>query len=308
MGAMQVEARLVGGSAAPIATRPAIPRRGIALCIISATSFGFAAVFAKEAFAAGTSVPALMTARFGLAALAFWAVVVRRRPLVPPLRVIAVCIGLGAIGYALQSGFYFGALTKVDATVVGQVLYVYPAIVVGLALIRRKEKTERRTLLALLCTAVGLALLMGSGGVGGAHVAAGMLMALGAAGTYAVYITVAHTLPVDLDVYLLCAIVCTAAALSVSCFGLTTQSMSWPATGGSWPWIVLLALVSTVIPIGTFLAGLRIVGPSIAAILSCMEPVVTAATGIVIYGEHFGVAQVVGGVAVLSSIVVLQRR
>jgi multidrug transporter EmrE-like cation transporter len=36
--------------------------------------------------------------------------------------------------------------------------------------------------------------------------------------------------------------------------------------------------------------------------------VVTAATGIVIYGEHFGVAQVVGGLAVLSSIVVLQRR
>src|ERR1700730_3224244 len=106
----------------PLALAPARPpaRRGIALCLVSATSFGVAAVFAKESFAAGVTVPTLLTARFGVAAFVFWAVVAVRRPPWPALRVVLICVALGGIGYALQAACYFTALTTMNASMVAQ--------------------------------------------------------------------------------------------------------------------------------------------------------------------------------------------
>ena len=72
--------------------------RGIALCLVSAASFGVAAVFAKESFAAGVTVPTLLSARFGIAAVVFWAIVAARRPRWPSLRALLIATGLGARG------------------------------------------------------------------------------------------------------------------------------------------------------------------------------------------------------------------
>ena len=47
----------------------------------------------------------------------------------------------------------------------------------------------------------------------------------------------------------------------------------------------MLALVSTVGAILLFFAGLARVGPSVAAILSVLEPVVTAVGAAVVFGE-----------------------
>src|ERR1700712_1954832 len=98
--------------------RVALPRSGVMLCVISGIAFGSAAVFAKESFASGWSVSTLLATRFVLAAAIFWTVVAIRRPARPSARSAVICIVLGAVGYALQSGFYFAALTKMNAAVV----------------------------------------------------------------------------------------------------------------------------------------------------------------------------------------------
>ena len=295
------------GIAAPVASRS--PRTaGLLLCLVSAVSFGLAAVLAKEAFRAGFTVSSLLAGRFGIAAAAFWLIVAWRRPARPSLAAGWTAIALGGIGYAAQAGCYFGALTKLNAAVVAQLLYVYPALVLMIALIRRVESPDRRKLLALACSMVGLVLLLHGGGPGGGRSATGVAMALGAAGTYALYITVAATLPPELDVYLLSAIVCTAAAISVVGYGLITGSLHADVAASGWGWLVALALVSSVLAIATFLAGLRLVGGPAAAILSCIEPVVTAISSALVFGEGLGSLQVAGGAAVLGSVVVLQAR
>lgn len=60
------------------------------------------------------------------------------------------------------------------------------------------------------------------------------------------------------------------------------------------------------VSIGCFLGGLRLVGASTAAILSCVEPVVTAGSAVLVFGEHLNAGQVVGGAAVLAAVVVLR--
>lgn len=262
------------------------PRAGVVFCVVSGITFGLAAVFAKESFAAGWSVPSLLSSRFVIAAVVFWIVVAVRRPPMPARRTILICVGLGAVGYALQSGFYFGALTKLGAAVVAQLLYIYPALVFLLALARRRETLALRKLLALGSTSVGLVLLLQGGGSAGGWALAGVLMGLGAAVTYTIYITVASSLPADLDLFLAAAMICTAAGVSLGSFAAATGTLHLPRQAAGWWWLLLFSMVSTVVAIVTFLAGLRLVGPSAAAILSCIEPVVTALTSALIYHEQ----------------------
>ena len=69
---------------------------------------------------------------------------------------------------------------------------------------------------------------------------------------------------------------------------------------------MLIALVSTVVAVSAFFAGLRRVGPSEAAILSTFEPPVTVALAFAVLGERLAPAQLAGGALVLAAVVVLQ--
>lgn len=289
----------------PAADRPT-SALGVGLCLLSAVAFGLAAVFGKQCFAAGFSVSSMLAGRFGIAALVFWMIVAIRRPAMPGPRLLLTCLALGGVGYAVQAACYFSALTRIDASLVGQILYVYPAVVLVLGLALRRESASRRKFAALGCSLSGLALLLGYAGSNGPVAPAGVLLAFCSALTYALYITVANGLPEDFDVYLLSALVCSSAAVSVGLFGLTTGSLQAPTLPSGWLWLLPLALISSVISIGCFLGGLRLVGASTAAILSCLEPVVTAASAIVVFSERVNAGQVVGAAVVLAAVVLLR--
>ncbi|BCJ73964.1 hypothetical protein CS0771_35080 [Catellatospora sp. IY07-71] len=297
-------------SAAPAAA-PSVPRnvrRGTLLCLVSAAGFGMSAVFAKQAYAAGFNVPTMLAGRFTIASVLLWAVVAWRRPKLPTGRTLAACVGLGAVGYALQAGFYFGALARIDASLTALLLYAYPGLVTVLAIALRRERPDRRRVAALACSALGLLLMLGAGGVGGSAATGGVLLALGAAVAYALYLTVSDGLPRDLDLFVVTAIVCTSAAASLAVFGAATGSLHAPADASGWWWVLAIAVCSTVIPIAGMFFGVRDVGASTAAILSCAEPAVTVASTALVYGERLSPLQAAGGVAVLASVAVLQLR
>jgi drug/metabolite transporter (DMT)-like permease len=299
-------------TARPVDTRPSTPRDrpapglGALLCLVSAAGFGVAAVFAKQSYAAGISVPAMLAGRFAVAAAILWVVVASQRPAFPARRTLITCIGLGGIGYAAQALLYFGALARIDASLTGLLLYLYPALVTGLAVLLRRESPDRRRYAALLCSAVGLVLILGTGGAISSAAGIGVALALGSAAAYALYLTVAAGIPADLDVFLLSAIVCTAACVTMTVAGFATGSMAGPRDMSGWMWVVLLAIFSTVLPIATLFAGIRLVGAPTASILSCAEPAITVATTAVIYGERLTAGQLVGGVAILAAVLVLQ--
>jgi drug/metabolite transporter (DMT)-like permease len=289
----------------PAAGRPGAVL-GMGLCLLSATAFGLAALFGKECFAAGFSVSAMLAGRFGIAALVFWIIVAIRRPALPAPRQLLTCLALGGLGYAVQAACYFGALTRIDASLTGQILYVYPAIVLVLGVALRRERASRRKLAALGCSVSGLALLLGFAGSHGPVAPTGVLLAFCSAVIYALYIVVANGLPDDFDVYLLSALVCSSAAVSVALFGVVSGSLQAPASPSGWLWLLPMALVSSVVSIGCFLAGLRLVGASTASILSCLEPVVTAASAVAVFGERMNAGQVAGAAVVLAAVVLLR--
>ncbi len=280
-------------------------RLGAGLVLLSAVAFGVMPVFGKLAFEAGVSVTTLLFVRFAMAAPVLWAGVVARRA-VPRVKrgVLARALALGGIGYATQAGLYFAALSRMDASVLSLILYGYPAMVTGAAILLRREPASRRRLAALVTATFGIGLvLLGAGG--GDFDTAGALLGVGASLTYTTYILVSDAVTAHLEPLPLAALVATGALLTLGPFGVVTGSLDLSFAAEGWLWLALAALVSTVSAMLLFFGGMSRVGPSTAAILSTLEPPVTVGLAFLAFGEALGAVQLLGALAVLGAAVIV---
>ncbi len=282
---------------------------GAALCVLSAAGFGTLGVFGRLASDAGASTTTTLAVRFALAALALAALAAARgvRPAALPPRAARRALALGGVGYSLQAGLFFAALARLDASLTAIVLYTYPAFVTLAALALGRASPDARTVGALVAASAGLALVLLGPGTG-AFDLAGAALALGASVTYTTYILVSDGMTRSVPPLALAALVCAGAAATCTGAGLVSGTLDLGLGAEAWLWLVLIALVSTVLPVTTFFAGLRRVGPPEAAILSTFEPPVTLALAAVALGERLAPVQLLGGALVLAAAVALQLR
>jgi drug/metabolite transporter (DMT)-like permease len=269
--------------------------RRMLFCLASGAAFGAMAVFGKLAYAEGATVGTLLAIRFLFAGGLFWLGGAARR--MPPARDIAVGLGLGAGGYALQAGCYFAALERIDASLLALIVYTFPALVA----LGARERLSRRKAASLVVASGGIMLVV-AGGIGTLD-PLGAALAFGAAVVYATYILVSDGIASRVAPLSLAALVCTGAAgaLLVSTIALG-QFRPGDLSLAGWGWLACLAAVSTVGAIGLFFAGLRRVGPTTASIFSTVEPVVTVMLAFVVFGESLGLIQLAGGTMVLGAV------
>ncbi|WP_238392154.1 DMT family transporter [Halorussus amylolyticus] len=280
-------------------------RLGTALVLVSAAGFGTLGIFGKLADTAGLSIATVLVFRFLLATVVVWLLLGVRGDLrLLRGRSLALGLGLGAVGYAAQSGLYFWGLTFMTAGLVGILLYTYPVFVVGIAALGLDERVTRRTVAALGAALAGVALVTGADPAG-ADVR-GVAVVLGAALVYAGYITTSRVALTTVDPQVLTAHVLPAAGVSFLVFGSATGRLTVPATAYEWGVVVALAVVATAIPVLAFFAGLRRIGASNASIVSTAEPVVTLLLGAAMLGEPITAATVSGGALVLGGVLLVQ--
>ena len=280
-------------------------RNGALLVLASAVAFGVMPIFGKLAFEAGVGVATLLVVRFAIAAPVLWGAVAVRRAFPRADRGVLVrALALGAVGYAMQAGLYFLALERMDASVLSLVLYSYPALVTGAAILLGREAANRRRLVALVTASGGLVLVLAGAGAGSLDLA-GMALGAGAALTYTTYILVSDGVTGELEALPLAALVSTGAAVSLGLVAAATGTLDLGFDPAGWVWLGCAALVSTVAAVVLFFSGMSRVGPSTAAILSTLEPPVTVALVFVTFGEALGAVQILGALAVLSAAVVV---
>jgi drug/metabolite transporter (DMT)-like permease len=283
-------------------------REGIALSIVAAAGFGAMAVLAKLAYASGAGVLEVLTIRFAIAAAVLGALTARRpAPPRPAARHLAAGLALGALCYAAESGLFFASLTRLPAGLAELLLYAYPALVVGGAVLLGREAFSRRRAVALAVATVGIALvLLGGGGVRLDPV--GVALALGAALAYTAYILLAGHLGRAVPPLRMAALVSAGAAGSFAVAGLALGQLHFAFGVAGWAWIAAIALVSTVLPLTAFLAGMERLGAGKASILSTLEPPVTVGFAFLAFGDTLAPGQLAGGLLVVGSVVVLQAR
>lgn len=277
------------------------------LCLVSAGGFGAMAIFAKLAYGAGFDIPTLLTLRFALAAAVLWAVVAVRRPALPRGRTLLKAIGLGAAGYALQAALFFASLQHIEASLASLLLYVYPALVLLGGVAIGREQVGRRRAGALVLAGGGMVLVLAGGGAGALN-GTGVELALASAAIYSAYILLADRVAAEVDPIMLTALIVTSAAVAVGAFTAATGGPHLAVAPGGWAALTGVALISTVVPILTFLVGMRRVGPASAAIVSTAEPVVTVALAMLVFGEHLAPVQALGGALVGGAVVLINAR
>jgi drug/metabolite transporter (DMT)-like permease len=282
------------------------------MCLGSGAAFGAMAIFGKLSYGEGVTVGTLLSVRFALAAMAFWALVVATgaahevRSL--SRRDVGVGLALGACGYAVQAGCYFAALQRIEASLLSLVLYTFPAIVAVAAVALGRERMTGRRLTALALALGGLALVVAGAGTGALD-PLGVALGLGAAFTYSTYILVSDSVVGRMQPFVLSALVCTGATVSVTAgSALLGQFRPGDVAISGWGWLVCLVAISTVGAISLFFAGLRRAGPTSASILATVEPIVTVLLAFLVFGETLGAVQIAGGTLVLAAVFVLSIR
>jgi drug/metabolite transporter (DMT)-like permease len=282
------------------------------MCLGSGAAFGAMAVFGKLAYGEGATVGTLLAVRFALAAALFWALVLAggaaREVRALGRRNLAAGLGLGAFGYALQSGCYFAALQRIDASLLSLLLYTFPAMVAAAAIALGRERLDARRLTALALALGGLVLVVAGAGTGALD-PLGAALAIAAALVYTTYIIVSDGVVGRMRPQVLAALVCTGAAASLTLGSAALGELRPGAvTMAGWGWLASLTVVSTVGAIVLFFAGLRRVGPTTASILATVEPLVTVVLAFLVFGERLGAVQLAGGGLVLSAVLVLNLR
>ncbi len=279
---------------------------GALLCILSAAGFGAMAIFGKLAYEEGVGVGDLLLVRFAMAAAALLAIAWARGALRGLSRgAVLVSLAMGAVGYATQSGLFFSALDRMDASLLALILYTYPVLVCAAAIALGRERASARRIAALLAASAGAALVL-AGAATGSFDALGAAMGFGAAVAYTAYILVGDRVVTGVPLLALAALVCTGAAVTFALAAVVRGGPELSFSAEGWGWVGAIALVSTVGAILMFFAGLARVGPSAAAILSVFEPVVTVALAAAAFGESLALVQLFGGALVLAAVVVMQ--
>ena len=273
------------------------------LVAVSAAAFGAMAIFAKVAYADGADVLTVLAVRFAVAGLCMLAVAGARGEHMPRGRTLAALVALGGAGYVAQALAYFSALTMASAGLVALLLYVYPAIVTVAAALLLGDRLTPVKIAALIAALTGTALTLGD--IGGGR-PLGIVLALAAAVAYATYVLVSSRVVPRAGAIPAATVVMLAAA-AVLGIAVAVAGPSVPQTLVGWGAIGGLALISTVVAMVTFFAGLQRIGPAEASTVSTVEPVVTVALAALVLHESLSTAQLLGGILIVAAVVVLAR-
>jgi drug/metabolite transporter (DMT)-like permease len=275
---------------------------GALLIALSAAAFGTLAIFGRYAYAAGMDTFTVLFLRFSLASMVMAILLVARRESLPRGKILAQLIGMGALGYVGQSFLYLTAINYASAGLVALLLYLYPCFVLILSVIVFRERVTRVKVVALTLALFGTALTVDP--QGGQTI--GALMAITAAAIYSVYIIVGANVMKHVSAVQSSTVIFASAG---AVFGTMTlfNGVHFPIHDSGWLTVAGIVLIATVIPVVSFLAGLERVGPTNAAMLSTLEPVVTVVLGASLFGEQLSPIGLAGGGLILLAVLLLTR-
>lgn len=277
--------------------------KGMLFIVISAIAFGAIPIFARAAYRAGSDPISVLFFRFSIASIVMIPWVIARKIPFPRGKFLLGLMLMGGIGYVGQSFCYFTALTMASAGLVAVLLYLYPAIVTILSALLFKERMTGLKILALILALVGTVLTIGLSG-GGQLL--GIVLAMTAPFIYSAYILAGSKITKEAGVLSSSTVVMISAGLVFGIF-ITVKGLNVPQTLAGWGGVFAIALVSTVIAIITFFAGLKRVGPTNASMLSTFEPVTTVVLATIFLGEEVSPMRIIGGILILFAVILLAK-
>jgi drug/metabolite transporter (DMT)-like permease len=284
-------------------------RRATALVALSACCFGSISILTVVGTRAGTSLDTLLFWRYGPAAvvLGFMAA---RHPRGAPLRqprstsrLLGATI-VGGAGQALVAGLTLSALRYVSAATVAFLFYTYPAWIALIAAARGTERVDARRAASLALSFGGIVLMVGAPS-GESLALPGVLLALGGALSYALYVPFLHRLEARTSPVVASACVTAGAAVAFLIVAAIDDTFTVRLAPAAWAAAAGLSLGCTVLAFLAFLRGLATLGPVRTAIVSTVEPFWTALAGAALLAQPLTPGILAGGALIAAAVVLL---
>ncbi len=276
---------------------------------LAAVLWASAGTAAKFLFNRGMTPYQLIQLRVTLAflGLLLWLVCRERQLLKITAKDLFYFIVLGVLGISAAQFFYLFAISKLKVAAAILLHYTGPIFVALYAAIFRHQKLTRNSGLALLGTVVGCFLVVGAynldllslnrSGIGG-----GLLAAV----AFATYTLLSEY---GMRKY---------SPWTVLLYGLLFAALAWNGlyppldallqfySPAEWIWIIFIAICGTILPFGLYFEGINRIRSTHASITATLEPISAGVMSAIFLGEMLSMLQVLGGILVVASIILLQ--
>ena len=293
---------------------------GIVCAILGVLAFSFRPILIKLSYAAGEAAAhpvtpnTLLFLRMALS-LPFFLVIAwwlrNQQPALARRDWLAVA-GLGFLGYYAASFLDFIGLQYVGAGVGRLILFLYPTMVLTLSFFFLHKRPTRREVIALIMSYAGIALVV-SDQVGtsreGKLFLLGVLLVFASALCYAVYLVAGSQVVKRIGSMRFTAYSMAVATLPALAQFFALEPMSSLALPANvWTYAIILATVSTVLPLFLQAEALRRIGATEFALVGAVSPVSVAVMSALGLGEPFGLPQVAGATLVIGGVLLVSLK
>lgn len=273
--------------------------------LLAAAGFSAVSTLTSIALAQGMALSAVLWWRYALGAMVMVAVLgLGRFPLLPRSDALAWLV-LGGGGQALLVGLALSSLRFIDVATLAFLFYTYPAWVTAVQAARRAERLSGARVAALALSFGGVVLISGRPGLGAAAWQ-GVALALAAALVYGGYIPLMQRIQKSHSVLVTSTYGKIGSAVCFLILAGGPAGLTLALSRTAWLAILALTIFSTVLPGIFFLTGLMRLGPVRTAIVSTVEPFLTAALGLVVLHQPVTAAMLVGGGMIVAAVIILQ--
>ena len=280
--------------------------KGFIFAALSAICYGTNPLGALHLYAQNYSPETVLFYRFFTAALLLLAVMLAKGSRFKiTLRECGALVAFGFL-FAVSSLTYYASFKYMDAGLASTLLFLYPLEVSVLMAIFFKEKIKLWTVVSIVVSMAGIALLY-RGGDGVALSTVGLALVFASSISYAVYMVMANRInlqmgSVKMTFYAIC--FCMSFLLLYS---VTLGSGLPPVLTGatSWGWGFMLGLVPTVLSLIFMVKAVKSIGSTPTAILGALEPVTAVSIGVLVFGEILTSRLIAGIILILGSVVLI---
>jgi drug/metabolite transporter, DME family len=286
-------------------------RLGYLYVAIAAVLWAISGAASKFLFNSGLSPFQLIQLRTTISLLGLFLWLILRHPALLQIawKDLPYFFFLGTFGIAAAQFLYLFAISKINVAAAILLHYTGPVFVALYAVLFTQEKLHRVTVLAIFTTLIGCYLVVEAYhldllSMNRAGIAGGLLAAI----AFAIY-----TISSEYGMR-------TYSSWTVLVFALFFAAGLWNIlhppleaflhaySAVEWGWILFIAICGTIIPFGLYFKGIHLIRPTHASITATIEPITAAVFAYFFLGESMEPLQILGGIMVIASIILLQRR
>lgn len=277
---------------------------GFIIVIISALSWGTEGIIAQICYGEGMNTSTLLFFRYLVMALLFIFIAkIISSPVLISKDKRKVLVKMGILSFATSFCVY-SSFALMPAALTVFFFYIYPSFACLISRFWNKDRLGWGRITALFISGLGLLFLYWTSS--GTIPIWGVILALSGALSHSIGINImgreltsvnkiSYTASLGLFVTVIFGL--------INCF---TGQWTMDVSTSGWLYLLLLAVFSTALPTYLYVWGVAIVGAADAAIVYLLEPVSTAITAFIVFGQTLTKKQTAGAILILAAIILQQ--